>query len=142
MDLWVLAVCACGCNCVGEALLPVLFLEFVVSHTFCVSEDPAGLLTDRLPGKCAIKTSLQVELDVQRPAGVVPNPSSTREEIFQNFSLAQFLCKSEPNVEERLVRSRPALSLRLNRQGVSNVLCTFQIISTCRCVTIDASTTR
>ena len=75
----------------------------------------------------------------------------------------QFLCKSRPNTEERLVRSRPALSLRLNRQGsqtfsaplgswapvaashwtgVSNVLCTFRNIGTCRCVTTSASTTR
>ena len=54
-------------------LPPVLFLDFAVSHTFCVPEDPAGLLTDRLAGKCAIKTSLQVEIEVQRPAGVVPS---------------------------------------------------------------------
>ena len=97
-----------------QALLPVLFLDFVILHTFCVS-DPTSLLMDRLAGKWAIKTSIQVELDVQRPARVVPNLSSTREDIFQNFSLAQFLCKSRPNTEEGLVRSRPALSLRLNR---------------------------
>ena len=51
MNLWVLAVCTCGCHCVGgrggtqnfflQALLPVLFLDFVILHTFCVSEDPA-----------------------------------------------------------------------------------------------------
>ena len=31
------------------------FLDFVVSHTFCVPEDPASLLIDRLAGKRAIK---------------------------------------------------------------------------------------
>ena len=62
---------------------PVLFLDFVVSHTFCVPEDPASLLIDRLAGRWAIKTSLGLELDLRRPAGVVPHSSSTREEIFQ-----------------------------------------------------------
>ena len=141
-----------------QTLLPVLFLDFDILHTFCVPEDLASLLIDKLAGKCAIKTSLQVELDGRRPARVVPHSSSTREEIFQIFSIAQFLCKSRPNTEERLVRSRPALSLRLNRlasqtfsaplgswapvaatqqTGVSTVLCTFRIMGTCRCVTTD-----
>ena len=53
-----------------------------VSHTFCVPEDPASLLIDRLAGKWAIKTSLRLELDLRRPAGVVPHSSSTHEEIF------------------------------------------------------------
>ena len=34
---------------------PVLFLDFVASHTFCVPEDPASLFIDRLAGKWAIK---------------------------------------------------------------------------------------
>ena len=34
---------------------PVLFLDFDASHTFCVPEDPAGLLIDGLAGKWAIR---------------------------------------------------------------------------------------
>ena len=84
-----------------QALLPVLFLDFVILHTFCVSEDPACLPIDRLAGKCATKTSLQIELDVQRPAGVVPNSSSTREENFQPRQ-SRFRCQQPAADSQRI----------------------------------------
>ena len=34
---------------------PVLYLDFVETHTFCVPEDPASLLIDRLAGRWVIK---------------------------------------------------------------------------------------
>ena len=34
---------------------PVLFLDFVASHTCCVPEDPASLFIDRLAGKWPVK---------------------------------------------------------------------------------------
>ena len=40
---------------ISERLPPVLFLDFVASHIFCLPEDPASLLIDRLAGKWAIK---------------------------------------------------------------------------------------
>ena len=64
-----------------QNLPPVLFLDFADSRTFCVPEDAAGLLIDRLAGKWAIKTSLRLDLDLRRPAGVVPHSSSTYEEF-------------------------------------------------------------
>ena len=50
------------------------FWTFVILHTFCVPEDPGSLLTDRLAGKCTIKTShlpmdqIMSLSDIQRPA--------------------------------------------------------------------------
>ena len=48
-----------------QSLPPVLFLDFAHSHTFCVPEDAASLLIDRLAEKWAIKTSLRLELDLR-----------------------------------------------------------------------------
>ena len=33
---------------------PVLFLDFVVTHTFCVPEDPASLRSSKLPRQCQL----------------------------------------------------------------------------------------
>ena len=57
MDLWVLAVCACGCNCVGgravrrtfspsSASSPVSGL-CLLAHVLCMPEDPASLTLAR-----------------------------------------------------------------------------------------------
>ena len=43
-----------ACDFLLQRLPPVLFLDFVVSHTYCVPEDPASLFIDRLAGKWAI----------------------------------------------------------------------------------------
>ena len=60
-----------------------------------VPEDPASLLINRLAGKWAIKTSLRIELDLRRPAGVVPHSSSMHEEIFENSRKAQISLRIE-----------------------------------------------
>ena len=62
---------------------PVLFLDFVVTHTFCVPEDPASLLIDGLAGKWVIRNFSPARARLRRPAGVVPHSSSTHEEISQ-----------------------------------------------------------
>ena len=59
-----------------------------------VPEDPASLLINRLAGKWAIKTSLRIELDPRRPAGVVPHSSSMHEEFFKIPGRTKFLFES------------------------------------------------
>ena len=69
-----------------QALLPVLFADFDILHTFCVSEDPASLLIDRLAGKCAIKTFLPLELDARKffKISALPNFSANRGQLRKN----------------------------------------------------------
>ena len=72
----------------------MMHLDFVASHTSCVPEDPASLLINRLAGRWAIKTSLRIELELRRPAGVVPHSSSMNEEFFEIPGKPEFLCES------------------------------------------------
>ena len=62
-----------------QRLSPVLFLVFVVSHTFCVPEDVASL---RVP---ASVSSSELTAHQMAPSGVIPHSSSTHEE--KNFNL-------------------------------------------------------
>ena len=54
-----------------------------LAHFLCAGGP--RLLIDTLAGKCAIKTSLRLELDLRRPAGVVQHSSSAHEENFFNL---------------------------------------------------------
>ena len=96
-------------------------LETTLGHC-CgyVPEDPAGLLINRLAGKWAIKTSLRIELDLRRPAGVVPHSSSTREEILKIPGWSRFLCESRLLECDCLLRASQQARLPLN-QGTALV---------------------
>ena len=75
-------------------------MDFDVWHTFCVPEDPASLLIDGLAGMWAIKKLLS-ELDLRRPARVVPQSNSTYEEFFQPRQ-SRFLCKQQAADSQRI----------------------------------------
>ena len=98
---------------------PVLFLDFVASHTYCVPEDPASLFIDRLAGKWPIKNFSPARA---RSAATCRGRPALELDARRNFSNFQ-PCPISRQIE----------ALPLNRQGSQ----TFSAPLTCRCVTID-----
>ena len=98
-----------------------MMLEASLGHC-CgyVPEDPASLLINRLAGKWAIKTSLRIELDLRRPAGVVPQSSSMHEEFFKIPGRPKFLCESRLLECDCLLRATQQARLPFN-QGTAIV---------------------
>ena len=75
-----------------QALLPVLFLDFVILHTFCVSEDPASLLTDwreSVPPKLLSRSSSM--------CSDLPDSSRTRARRARKFFKISALPNFSPN---------------------------------------------